>query len=287
MLAAALLDSATANLQRAGIVSAEVEAELLLAFLLNINRSELQKLIALSTPISDQQAASYQQLISRRSARVPLQHITGTAYFRQLELKVGPGVFIPRPETESLVQLLLENLAEGNRRVFDIGSGSGAIAIAVATERADTQVYAIEKSPKAYEYLLENFRNYQLPIQRALNIDLSDVPAEFFGTIDAVISNPPYIPTDAVPLDPEVRLHDPQLALYGGFDGFAVIREISTLAKQLLLPSGLLILEHAENQAASLGELLLADGWVEISSHRDLAGKDRMVMARKANRGGD
>jgi release factor glutamine methyltransferase len=220
--------------------------------------------------------------VERREKREPLQHITGIAPFRHLELEVGPGVFTPRPETEQVVDLAIQKTKQVLAPlIVDLCAGSGAIAISISTEVSSATVYAVELSKQAFEYLRRNYENYGLDTQTLRNEDLKTALLELDGTVDLVVSNPPYIPDAAVPVDLEVQLHDPALALYGGEDGLDVIREISSRALALLRPGGQLVLEHAHTQAAAIGELLLSQGWQEIVSSQDLTGKDRMISAKR------
>lgn len=282
MLISEALEMATDELSSAGVVSPSIDSELLGCFVLGIGKAELTMLTLSNQPFPENKIGEYFLAISRRVQREPLQHITGLAPFRHLELHVGPGVFIPRPETEQLVELALENIKTlTNARVVDLCSGSGAIAIAITTELLGADVYSVELSHRAFSFLELNYQKYGLDIRKARNEDLGSAFDELLGKLDLVISNPPYIPDSAVPVDLEVQLHEPGLALYGGEDGLEVIRRISDRALDLLRPAGLLLMEHADSQAAAISELLLNRGWLEVTSRRDLAGKDRMVLARK------
>jgi release factor glutamine methyltransferase len=215
--------------------------------------------------------------------RIPLQHITGIAYFRNLELFVGPGVFVPRPETEVVAQFAISELMKVSNEpvAVDLCTGSGAIAISLATEVPRSKVYAWELNPDSEPWLRKNIRGNVELVMADIAAD-HKLFAELEGLVDVVISNPPYIPTDAVPRDPEVRLHDPSLALYGGEDGMDIMRVVSRRALELLKPGGLLVVEHADNQAQIVADLFKADGWKEIESHHDLSSRDRAVTARKA-----
>jgi release factor glutamine methyltransferase len=273
---------ATDKLTSAGVTSPSVDAELLGCFVLGVERSEITVLALSNQLFPENKVGEYLVAVSRREKREPLQHITGIAPFRHLELHVGPGVFIPRPETEQLVELAIESLVKiENPLVVDLCSGSGAIAISIATEVAGAEVYSVELSKSAFEFLERNYQKYGLDIKAAKNADLSGAFDELQGKVDVVISNPPYIPDAAVPIDLEVQLHEPSLALYGGEDGLDVIRKLSSRALELLKPSGLLLMEHADSQALAISELLLSEGWLEVISSQDLAGKDRMISARK------
>jgi release factor glutamine methyltransferase len=166
--------------------------------------------------------------------------------------------------------------------IVDLCSGSGAIAISLATEISGSKVFAVEKSEEAFGYLLQNAASYGLVDDYLRNEDLQISLSELDGKVDLVISNPPYIPNDAIPIDLEVQLHEPSMSLYGGVDGLDVIRQISIRAKKLLKSGGLLVLEHADSQSNAIGKLLLAGGWLEIEARADLAGKERMISAVNA-----
>jgi release factor glutamine methyltransferase len=225
---------------------------------------------------------SFELVLARRVAREPLQHITGTAPFRHLELAVGPGVFTPRPETEQVVGFALEKISDvKSPLIVDLCSGSGAIAISLATEISASKVYAVELSEDAYSYLVKNSASYGLVEANLRNQDLQFSLAELDGEVDLVISNPPYIPNDAIPIDLEVQLHEPSISLYGGVDGLDVVRQISNRAMRLLKPGGLLVMEHADTQSNAIGKLLLYEGWLAIEARADLAGKERMISAVK------
>ncbi len=282
-----LRDSAIRMLSAAGISRPEVDAELLLGHVVGLSRGQVQAKIVLDAVVDAEQGRAFLELVERRAAREPLQHLTGRAAFRSLELAVGPGVFVPRPETESVAQFAIDALLavpSPRPRGIDLGTGSGAIAIAMATEVPHAEVFAIENSPLAYVWATRNVRESAAENLRLIFCDLAQTPAEldgapFDGTFDVVVSNPPYIPLGAIPRDPEVRLHDPEEALYGGEDGLDVVRAVSSRASRLLRPGGVLIVEHGELQGAQLRELLSADGWRAAATHRDLLGRDRTTTA--------
>jgi len=284
---AALRDHGIAVLTAAGIRNADVDAELLLGHVLGLSRGQVQAKAVTDAAVDPEQRLAVIEAIERRAAREPLQHITGRAPFRSLELAVGPGVFVPRPETESVAQLAIDALlAVPNPapRAIDLGTGSGAIAIALATEVPQAEVVAVENSPRAFTWARQNARQLAGANLLLVFADLAELPAELDGapldgSFDVVVSNPPYIPLGAIPRDPEVRLHDPEAALYGGEDGLDVIRAISLRALALLRPGGTLVLEHGELQGSTIRELLSADGWRAASTHRDLLGRDRTTTA--------
>lgn len=279
---AAALDRATVILESAGVPAARVDAELLVGHILGISRGGVQARVATDAAIGTDEAIELTEFVERRAAREPLQHITGVAYFRSLELAVGPGVFVPRPETESVVQHAVDALravATPEPLAVDLGTGSGAIALALATEVPHSRVYGVEVSPRAYVWARQNFRSVGADNATPVFHDLASALPELDGLVDVVISNPPYIPTGAIPRDPEVRLHDPELALYGGEDGLDVVRQVSQTAARLLHSGGTLVLEHGELQSAAIAELLARDGWRAIAHHRDLTGRDRATTA--------
>src|SRR3954469_18488861 len=230
-------------------------------------------------------AEAYSALVDERASRVPLQHLTGKAYFRHLTLAVGPGVFVPRPETELVagaavdeaVRLLAEGVAP---TVVDLGTGSGAIAVSVATEAKGARVLAVEADPDAHAWAGRNVEGTGVELRLG---DLADAFADLDGQVDVVVSNPPYIPPDAVPLDPEVRDHDPQLALYGGGeDGLDALRAVERTARRLLRPGGLLLVEHADSQGESAPAVLRATAaWRDVTDVPDLNGRPRYVQARR------
>ena len=280
MLISEALELATDKFSAAGVLSPSVDAELLGCFILEASRSELTLLAIAGEIFPENRLADFLEAVQRREKREPLQHITGLAPFRHLELEVGPGVFIPRPETEQLVDLAIQKLESiQNPVIVDLCSGSGAISIALTTEVAGSIVFSVELSKDAFSFLTRNYQRYGLDPKSLRNENLTTALAEMEAGVDLVVSNPPYIPDAAVPIDLEVQLHDPALALYGGADGLDVIRQISTRAWYLLRPGGHLVLEHAHTQAPAIGELLLTQGWQEVVSASDLTGKDRMISA--------
>jgi release factor glutamine methyltransferase len=276
------LSSAVSVLTSAGVPDARVDAELLIGHVLGLSRGGVQSKAVTDAAIAGPDAERIVELVERRAAREPLQHITGRAPFRSLELAVGPGVFVPRPETEQVVQLAIDALraaAAPEPIGVDLGTGSGAIALAMATEVPHARVYGVEVSPLAYVWTRQNFRESGAANATPVFIDLAVALPELDGTVAVVISNPPYIPSAAIPRDPEVRLFDPEIALYGGESGLDVVHQVSATAWRLLHPGGTLVIEHGELQAVEIAELLRADGWRAVSSHRDLVGRDRATTA--------
>lgn len=275
---------AARRLVLAGVPSPGVDAEVLLAHALGREVGDLRRARLLGEQVEDGTLTAYLELVERRSTRVPLQHLTGTAHFAGLELLVGPGVFVPRPETEVLVGLALAAL-EGLERpvVLDLCTGSGAIALALAHARPDARVGAVELSVEAHRYAAANLARTGLAVDLRQGRAQEAFP-ELDGQVDLVTSNPPYIPPDAVPVDVEVREHDPELALYGGgADGLDVPRVVALRAARLLRPGGVLLMEHADAQGESLSAALEAQGcWGEVVDHRDLNGRPRVVRAVRA-----
>ena len=274
------LAQATDQLTLAGVPSPQADATWLLCHALDVDRADLLAKITFDENLNAEQIAFFEQILERRRKRIPLQHITGKAAFRKLELKVGPGVFVPRPETEQVVQFAIDYLKAlpTPGKAIDLGTGSGAIALAMATEVPQTKVYAVELSEDAHAFAKENIETYAPQVELRLGA-MQEVVADLVGQLDVVISNPPYIPDSAVPIDPEVRDFDPALALYGGADGLDIIRDISGIAAALLRPGGLLVLEHADGQSEEIRELLLESGWLNVSAFQDATFRYRTITA--------
>ena len=274
--------TAIARLESAGVLTPEVDAELLIGHILELSRGEVQAKAIAGAELRTDQFDELSAMLDRRVAREPLQHITGLAYFRSLALAVGPGVFVPRPETEQVAQFAIDALkaAAGEQPLaIDLGTGSGAIAFSLATEVPHSRVFAVEVSEDAFAWATRNRELTGATNATLVLGNLADAVPELDGRVDVVISNPPYIPADAIPRDIEVQLHDPSIALYGGADGLDVVRQVSKTATRLLHPGGTLVLEHGELQGAAIAELLRADGWTAVATHRDLLGRDRATTA--------
>jgi release factor glutamine methyltransferase len=273
---------AIAALTEAGVATPEADTDLLIGHVLGLSRGQVQAKAIAGAELRADELDELEPLLSRRVAREPLQHITGIAYFRSLSLRVGPGVFVPRPETEQVAQFAIDALRAvpgPEPLAVDLGTGSGAIAFALATEVPHSAVYAVEVSPDAFEWTTRN-REFTGATNATLWLgDLADAFPELDGRVDVVISNPPYIPSDAIPRDLEVRLHDPAVALYGGADGLDIVHRVSSTALRLLHAGGTLVMEHGELQAGVIADLLRADGWQAIATHRDLLGRDRATTA--------
>lgn len=275
-----LLRAAGERLAAAGVPDPQVDAELLAAFVRGVGRGEIAAATVRGDAMTDAEASAFQELVARRESREPVQHLTGTAPFRHLELAVGPGVFVPRPETEIVVQFAIDALLNAPDPApvgIDLGTGSGAIALAMATEVPHSRIFAAELSPEAHRWAARNTASASnLTLVRE---DLAVAFDELAGRAHVVISNPPYVPDAAIPRDPEVRLFDPPQALYGGPDGLDVVRVLSGRGMLLLRPGGLLVLEHGELQGAQIRALLDADGWRATATHRDLTQRDRATTA--------
>jgi release factor glutamine methyltransferase len=283
MRPSSLLADAARRLADAGVESPRVDAELLLASVLGVSRGRLLTLI----DVPDDVAVRFGALLDQRADRVPLQHLTGRAPFRFLELAVGPGVFVPRPETEQLAGWALERLAGAPEPVVvDLGAGSGALALSIAHEHPGARVTAVERDPGAIEWTRHNATARasagDTPVE-VLAGDMTDpqVLRELDGAVDLVVSNPPYVP-DGARVPREVADHDPPLALWGGPDGLDVVRGLLVTAARLLRPGGWLGIEHADAQGGSLPALVRAHGaFTDVEDHPDLAGRPRFTTARR------
>ena len=273
---AQVLTRATAAL--AQVPSPRVDAELLAAHLLyDGSRSRLQHAALMGERLTPNQVAEYEALVARRASREPLQHITGRAPFYRLELSVGPGVFVPRPETELLVEEALGVLRLTEKtnapRVVDLCAGSGAIAAAIKSELPNAQVFAVELSEEAIPYARKNLEPLGVHLVQG---DALTALTELVGRFDAALSNPPYIPPGNVPADPEASLHDPDMALYGGGeDGMQMPTAIAARAYELLAPGGFFMMEHDDTQEEAVAELLARVGFERCYPVRDLNGRPR------------
>ncbi|HEV7654549.1 MAG TPA: peptide chain release factor N(5)-glutamine methyltransferase [Mycobacteriales bacterium] len=269
--------AATRLLADAGVASPRHDAEELAAHVLGVPRSRLVLLDRLPADA----AGRYAELVRERAARVPLQHLTGVAGFRRLELAVGPGVFIPRPETEVLVDWALARLAPGDL-VVDLCAGSAAIALAIADEAPGVRVHAVELEEHALAWAARNVTRTGLPVTLHRG-DVADpsVLAALDGTVDLVTANPPYIPVGAAGVEREVAEHDPPAALWGGEDGLVTVRAVERAAARLLGPGGLVAVEHADLQGESVPAVFARAGWAEVEDHPDLVGRARFTTARR------
>jgi len=287
-----ILSGLTQQFEAAGIESARADAEILTGEILGLSRGELAVKAITGFEISPSDLERIKSLAAKRAERVPLQHLTGKAYFRNLELAVGPGVFVPRPETEGVAQIGIDALnlwverakSIGTERVIavDLGTGSGAIALSMATEVPKAKIFAVELSHEAMPWTKQNFEKYGIAVDAELRQgDLADAFQDLNGQVSVVVSNPPYIPDEMIPVYPEVHLHDPKLALYGGPDGLDLIRKVSKTAQRLLVSGGTLVIEHADIQSQEVVQLLLADGWNLVEARQDFNLRFRSVSAVK------
>ena len=268
---------AAARLAEAGVDSPRSDAEELAAWTHGVTRGQLH-----TVPDRDFDAR-YWEAVARRENREPLQHITGRAYFRYLELAVGPGVFVPRPETEVMVGWAIDRLREldiAEPLIVDLCSGSGAIALAIAQEVPRARVHAVELSDDALAWTRRNVEGSRVILHQA---DARTALRELDAQVDLVISNPPYIPlTEWEYVATEARDYDPELALFSGEDGLDMIRALERTAHRLLRPGRWLAVEHSDQQGGSVQRIFLEElGWVEAGDHRDLTGRPRFFTARK------
>jgi release factor glutamine methyltransferase len=273
---------AASRLAQAGVESPRNDAELIAAHLHDVPRGQLH--LVADTDFDPR----FWDDIARREAREPLQHITGLAYFRYLELEVGPGVFVPRPETEVMTGWAVEQLAAmdvAEPVVADLGTGSGAIALAIAQEVPRARVHAVEADPLARQWTERNLARTAAAVPHlAGRVTLDDgdfatALTELDGTVDLVVSNPPYIPVGSwVP--PEVGEYDPATALWSGADGLGAIRVVEAVARRLLRPGGLVAVEHGAQQGPSVYWVFAEEnGWRQTRNNTDLSGRDRFVTA--------
>jgi release factor glutamine methyltransferase len=273
-----LLADAATRLRDAGVDSPDHDAQVLLSHVLGVERSRLPLIDVVPEP----EAEAYDALVTRRAAREPLQHLTGRAWFRHVELQVGPGVFVPRPETELLAGWAVDSASGLDAPVVvDLGTGSGAIAKAVAHEVPGARVHAVELDEAAHAWAARNLAGTGVDLRQG---DLAAAFDDLAGTVDVVVSNPPYIPLDAwESVAAEARDHDPHLALFSGDDGLDAIRAVERRAAVLLRPGGVVGAEHADVQGASAPAVFSAAGrWEQVRDHDDLAGRARFVTARLA-----
>lgn len=273
-----LLAGAAAQLTEAGVASPDNDAAILLAHVLNVTRGNL----AFVESVTPADAGAFEALVARRALREPLQHLTGSAGFRYVELAVGPGVFVPRPETELLAGWAIEQaLALESPVVVDLCTGSGAIALSIANEVPKASVYAVELDPGAVAWATRNLAGSGVDLREG---DMADAFGELDGTVDVVVCNPPYIPLEAFEsVAAEARDHDPALALWSGDDGLVAMRVLERVAGRLLKSGGVVGAEHADVQGEAAPAVFSAGGrWADVRDHRDLAGRARYLTARLA-----
>jgi release factor glutamine methyltransferase len=275
--------TATEELAQAGVPSPKVDAEELVAHLLGVSRTRL----GLHPLLDADQFDAYRELIARRKQRVPLQYLTGVAALGPVTVRVGPGVFIPRPETEVLLEAALAAIADVERPVVvDLCTGSGAIALAIAAARPEASVHAVELSPGALAWARRNADMEAAAGRTPIDLrggDFRDerLLADLDGTVDLVTANPPYVPADTE-VDPEVAEHDPPEAVFAGADGLDVIRPLISVAAGLLKPGGFLAIEHDATHGESVPALLSVRRVLsDVQDHVDLAGRPRFVTARR------
>jgi release factor glutamine methyltransferase len=269
------ITAATATLAQAGIDSARTDAELLAAHVAGTERGRLGLLDAPEPGFFD----LFGRAVAARARRIPLQHITGVAAFGPVLLHVGPGVFIPRPETEALLEWALSQSLPRAAVIVDLCTGSGALAIALASQRPEARVIAVDDDADALDYAQRNVMHTTVQLVCG---DVTDVGllSELVGSVDLVVANPPYLPAGSA-LDPEVARHDPAHALFGGPDGMAVIGPLVANAARWLKPGGLLAVEHDDTTAEATAEVINATGaFGDVTAHRDLTGRPRFVTAR-------
>ena len=279
-----LLVDVERRFQQAGIESARTDAELLLAHILGVSRSQLM----IAPDIAQEQLHAYELVVRRRVLREPLQYITGIAPFRKLDLEVGPGVLVPRPETELMIEIVKRFSAPGI--ALDLGAGSGCIALSLATELAGFEVYAVEDSIDAFNYLDKNITKYQQLVQpgssvTALGIDLAELPnvkPELVGQVQVILANPPYVPVGSE-VSAEVQYFEPAAAVFAQSNGYAVIDKVIELASIMLAPGGLIVIEHHESQGLSgvngglIGKLRATGKFAEINGVDDLTNRPRFT----------
>ena len=276
-------EKAVKQLQEAHIQSSVAEVDQIISHVLHVNLWDIQKLIAIDTLITKCDSKTIESLISRRSQHEPLQYILGFAFFRKIQLQVGHGVFIPRPETEITTQVAIDFLIKKrlkNLKIADLGTGSGAIALSIAFELAQVYVFAIENSAEAFCWAQTNFENYKRNNLKLIFGNLVNALASQNGKLDMVISNPPYLATNQKILHPEVYNYDPICALYAGLTGLEIIKKVIKVAARLLKHNGILVVEHGEDQADSVVDFLHNGFWETIKSHNDLTGRKRVVTAQ-------
>jgi release factor glutamine methyltransferase len=261
-----------------GIESSAAEARWLVEAAAGMDR---EMLLMTKARLDEGVVAEALELTRRRAAGEPLQYITGLAGFRSLELRVGPGVLVPRPETEEVVGRAMERLPEDGVAI-DVGTGSGAIALAIKDERPDARVLATEVSAAAMEWAEKNREELEIDIELIACDLMAGLPSDLVGEIDVIVANPPYVAeTDRASLPTDVVDHEPHEALFAGERGTSVIERLSRDALTWLKPDGWLVLEIGETQGEVVGELLTDDGYSSVHVHRDLSGRDRIVEGRK------
>jgi len=278
-LLTALRDAAH-RLERAGVPTPGVDAEILLSYLLGVTRGALLADAQTGKTLSASRQAEWETMVSRREAREPLQHITGTAPFMDFEVVVGDGVFVPRPETQALVEAAITHaqsiaVGESGLHIADLCSGSGVVALSLARAVPQAHVVAVEASEQAIAYLTRNVADLapDVEVVQASVEQLDRASARF----DMILANPPYVPVSEVPNEPEVAHFDPAIALFGGEDGLDTVREIVDYALGALRPGGYLAIEHSNLQGQALRELLRGAGFFGVETEKDFVGRERFT----------
>lgn len=267
---------ATGTLAAAGVDTPRVDAEQLAAFTAGIDRG----LLAFHEP-DEPFFGRYRDLIDARARRIPLQHLTSSAAFGPVTVAVGPGVFIPRPETEAMLEWALAQALPAQSVIVDLCTGSGALAVALAHGRPGARIIAVDDSADALAYARRNSAATTIELIEA-DVTAPGLLSEYDGTVDLIVANPPYIP-DGAQLDPEVAQHDPEHALFGGPDGMRVIGPIVDLAARLLRPGASIGVEHDDTTADATTALFdRAGAFTDVVARRDLAGRPRFVTATRA-----
>jgi release factor glutamine methyltransferase len=270
------IDRAAAVLAEAGVRSPRGDAEELAAHAAGTSRWRL----SLFDTLDDEFFGRYADLVAARARRIPLQHIIGTAAFGPVNVHVGPGVFVPRPETESMLEWATKLTLAESPLIVDVCTGSGALAVVLARHWPSARVIGIDNSVGALDYALRNAAGTQVELRHGDVADPELLP-ELIGQVDLIVANPPYLPEGAQ-LEPEVAEHDPRQALFGGPDGMAVIAPIVGLAARWLRTDGMVAVEHDDTTARATMELFDAAAvFDEITPHSDLAGRPRFVTARR------
>ncbi len=269
------IDAAATVLAEAGVATPRVDAELLAAHVLGTDRGRLRFIEA-----GPEFAQRYDDLIARRARRVPLQHLVGTAAFGPVDVHVGPGVFIPRPETEAMLEWALAQRLPDAPVIVDLCTGSGALALALANDRPDARIIAVDDSESALQYARRNLAGTGVEVVCA-DVTAPTLLPELDGSVDLIVANPPYIP-DGAQLELEVADHDPAHALFGGPDGMRVIEAIVGLAGRWLRTGGLVAVEHDDTTSDRTVECFrLATRFDDVTARRDLTGRPRFVTARR------
>lgn len=269
-------------LGESGVDSARVEAELLAAHVLGVDRWRLWLVPMVEPSVVD----ALREVVRRRASRVPLQHLLGTAYLAGVEVEVGPGVFVPRPETELLQAWAVVEISQSAPTVVDLCTGSGVLALAIAHALPEATVHAVDVDPDALSWARRNADLRREAGDTPIHVHRGDVRdpgllAELAGAVDLLVCNPPYVPA-GTPVPPEVSDHDPAAAVFAGGDGLDVIRPVVDRAAGLLRPGGLLAVEHDDSHGESVPALLRAQGaFTQVNDHPDLAGRPRFATARR------